>query len=73
MTPLSFDPTTAREVTGDARSREIEEKARKDADLGIYEPPSRSSLTYWDGVTAHMATVVYAAQYKRRAERNKRD
>ena len=72
MTPLSFDAETAREVTGDTRSRTIETKARADADAGTFNPPQQPATSYWGQVQAHMATVVYAEQHQKRIERNKR-
>lgn len=47
MTQRSFDPDTSREMVGDERAREIESKARVDADAGegAYDPPNRYSPT----------------------------
>lgn len=69
MTPLSFDPLTAREVTGDAQARTIEAKARADADARVIDPPAVAGDTYWDQVQAQMQAIVYAEQHRKRTER----
>jgi hypothetical protein len=72
MTPLSFDPATAREVTGDADARAIEAKARADADEQTFCPPATNGETYWSQVQAAMRLVVYREQYTKRIARNER-
>jgi hypothetical protein len=73
MTPLSFDPTTAREVTGDAEARAIEAKARADADEQTFCPPATNGgETYWGQVQAAMRLIVYREQYTKRMSRNER-
>ena len=72
MTPMSFDPATAREVTGDAQARTIEAKARADADAQTFDPPKITAATYWGQVQDQMAAVVYREQYMRRKARNER-
>lgn len=68
----SFDPTTAREITGDAFSRTIETKARQDADVGNFDPPSVYGSTYWENVQNEMRVVIYREQYTKRIARNAR-
>ncbi len=73
MTPLSFDPMTAREFTGDAEARRLEAKARGDADAQVFDPPrALSNGTYADMVRASMWAIVYREQYTKRLARNKR-
>lgn len=72
MIPGSFDAQTAREMTGDETSRQIEAKARADADRGLYDPPQGDGETYWGSVMAHMRRVVYGEQYRKRSARNAR-
>lgn len=72
MTPLGFDPKTAREVVGDSRARVIEAKARSDADAKAYDFPIGGYETYWDGVVVSMEMVVYREQYAKRMARNER-
>lgn len=72
MTPLSFDPATARQITGDAQARTIEAKARADADAQSFDPPKITAATYWGQVQDQMAAVVYREQYTRRKARNER-
>lgn len=72
MTPLSFDATTARKVTGDEESRAIEAKARADADAQTFDAPKIEGATYWGQVQAQMRAVVYRDQYTKRVARNER-
>lgn len=73
MTPLSFDIETSREVAGDCATREIEAKARSDADLGISEPPVPIfGDTYWGKSQDWMRVVIYHAQREKRIQRNAR-
>lgn len=73
MTPLSFDPVTAREVVGDARSRELETSARSDADAGRFDPPKIDPTgTYFGQVQDQMAIIVYRTQHQLRTARNVR-
>lgn len=72
MKPGSFDPTSAREVTGDDVARTIEAKARKDADAQTFDPPELDGVTYWDKVQQEMQTVIYREQYTKRLARNAR-
>jgi hypothetical protein len=72
MKPLSFEVETAREVTGDAMAREIETKARADADAQTFAPPEVGGSTYWSQVRAEMQVVVYREQYTKRMARNER-
>ena len=72
MTPGSFDPTTAREITGDELARTIEAKARKDADAENFDPPAVDGATYWDKVQKEMRVVIYREQYTKRLARNSR-
>lgn len=72
MKPLDFDIQTAREVTGDARCRAIETKARADADAGTIGLPECSAISYWGKVQGCMETVVYMEQHKTRCARNQR-
>lgn len=72
MTPRSFDPITAREITGDELARTIEAKARRDAGKGTFDPPDVAGVTYWGGVQKEMRAVIYREQYKRRLSRNAR-
>lgn len=71
MTPGSFDPTTAREMVGDQRAREIEAKARRDADEGVFTPPAPAAAlgTYWAACQETFERVVYAEQHARRLKR----
>jgi hypothetical protein len=66
MIPLSFDPQTAREMTGDEAARVIEAKARSDADAGTFDPPK------WVCLRSQMQIVVYTDQFYRRDNRNRR-
>ena len=72
MTPGAFDPETAREVIGDERARDIEAKARKDADSSTFDPPSTSVDIYWSSVQKEMESVLYCQQYVKRHFRNQR-
>ena len=72
MTPGSFDPTTAREITGDELARSIEAKARHDADAGNFSPPTVDGATYWDKAQSEMRVVIYREQYAKRLARNNR-
>lgn len=73
ITPRSFDPKTSREIVGDYRSRQIEEKARSDADTGTFDPPiSPGGGSYWSQVQSSFDLAVYRQQYQRRTERNAR-
>lgn len=72
ITPLAFDATTAREIVGDHQARIIEAKARLDADVGQYSPPSEPATTYWGHVTNEMRSIVYTQQYNKRSARLKR-
>lgn len=72
MTPGSFDHETSREIVGDAFARDLEAKARNDADAGTYDPPETKYGTYWDEVQGYMLRVVYDVQYGKRIRRNER-
>jgi hypothetical protein len=73
MIAKSFDDSTCREVTGDGRSKSIEEKARKDAETANYDPPKISKTgSYWSEVTETMEMYVYIAAYKKRVARIER-
>jgi hypothetical protein len=72
LTPGSFDPSTAREVTGDELARVIEDKARRDADAQNYDPPFMHGETYWESAQSAMRAVVYREQYTKRLNRNVR-
>jgi hypothetical protein len=72
MTPGSFDPATARQYLGDAVTRAIEEKARRDAELGEFVLPPFDGVTYAEAVRADMARAVYSEQYRRRRARIER-
>lgn len=72
MKPLSFDPKTAREMTGDEKSRRIEAKARLDADLKSWKPPDIEGETYADRLFSQMQQIVYREQYTKRLLRNER-
>jgi hypothetical protein len=72
MTPKSFDIDTAKEIVGDIRMREIEAKARHDADNGIIDAPIKRKGTYWDGVSSDMEYVVYTNAHQKRIERIER-
>ena len=74
MTPKSFDSETSREVVGDAKARSIEEKARKDADLGVdgYAPPNGVATSWWGDRQIEFERSIYLAQFKKRIERNQR-
>lgn len=73
MTPLSFDPDTAREMVGDQDARSIEAKARSDADALAYSPPAPcDGASYWEQVLDEMRHTVYFHQYKKRMDRNAR-
>ncbi len=72
MTPKSFDITTAKEIVGDARMRQIESKARQDADNGVFDLPKSASSSYWDGVVSQMDDVVYRTAYTKRTDRIQR-
>ena len=72
IAPLSFDASTAREITGDAQARLVEEKARSDADADKFDPPSSHGQTYWDQVRSEMLCVVYREQFTKRRARNLR-
>lgn len=73
MKVKSFDPETSREMVGDTRARTIEEKARKDADNGVWSPPEPSGfVTYWGQAQDAFATSVYTSQWNKRKARNDR-
>jgi len=73
MSPLSFDPVTARVVVGDAEARVIEAKARADADAERFDPPRMATGgTYWEGAQSQMAAVVYREQFTKRRARIER-
>jgi hypothetical protein len=73
MTPNSFDVSTSKEITGDARCRSIESKARLDADAGNYDPPKISnSSSYWAKAQEDFEVIVYFSQYQKRLDRNLR-
>lgn len=73
MTPKSFDPETARHMVGDERARNIEARARADADNGKPEVLEQlNPLTYWAQVQHAFERVVYDTQYQRRVQRNQR-
>jgi len=74
MTPGKFDIDTAREMLGDDLARNIESKAREDADGGVnsYSPPDMPCNTYWDSVMLEMRKAVYLSQFHRRILRNRR-
>lgn len=72
MTPLSFDAKTAREFTGDGPARELEAKARADADTATFSPPKIDGGTYQEQVMAQMAAIVYLEQFTKRLARNER-
>lgn len=72
ITPGSFDLITAREITGDSLARNIEGKARQDADVEGYDPPKVDGEFYWQKVERQMQAIVYHEQYKKRLERNNR-
>lgn len=73
MNPLSFDQITSRECVGDKLAREIEAKARSDADVGNYSPPKDTTdKSYWAQCQSSFELVVYHAQYEKRLARNKR-
>jgi hypothetical protein len=72
MTPKSFDVDTAKQIAGDSRMREIETKARADAELNKYDPPPSNEGSYWSQVVGEMDSVVYFAAYKKRRERMER-
>lgn len=72
MIPLSFDPKTAREMTGDEQSRAIEAKARADAEMRSWNPPKIDGATYADRLFSQMRQIVYREQYTRRLARNER-
>lgn len=73
MTPQSFEISTSKEITGDARCRSIESKARLDADAGNYDPPKITTpSSYWAKAQEDFEVVVYFSQYKKRIDRNLR-
>lgn len=73
MNPLSFDQITSRECVGDKLAREIEAKARADADVGNYSPPKDAGgKSYWSQCQSSFEFIVYHAQYEKRLARNKR-
>lgn len=73
VTPQSFDADTARTVVGDAHARQIEAKARKDADAGVFDPPDALlTVSYWGQVQDAMRLVVYREQFTKRTARNQR-
>ena len=72
MNPLSFDPVTAREVTGDIRSRAVEAQARADADAGSFGPPAIDGDTYQERMVSQMAAIVYREQFTKRKARIER-
>lgn len=70
ITPFSFDPETARGIVGDAMAREIETKARQDAEVEHFGPPTPGAgSTWWDQCCNEMRTVVYHEQYMKRRAR----
>lgn len=75
MTPKSFDIATAKEYVGDARMREIETKARTDADANAYAPPHGLRAvfaSYASEVAGQMKDIVYLHAYKKRKDRIER-
>ena len=74
MTPLSFDPTTARTIVTDAMARPLEAKAKADADAGVFDPPASvfDHSTYWGGVEDSMRWVLYRDTHAKRLARNVR-
>lgn len=73
MTPQCFDTVTCREMAGDERARELETKARTDADKAMFDPPARTEGgSYWNKCQQEFAYFVYTAQYRKRTERNQR-
>lgn len=60
-------------VTGDARTRTIEAKARADADSGVFDAPKPSEGgSYWSQVTKDMERIVYVNAHGKRLERIER-
>ena len=75
MIPGSFDIDTAKEWTGDARMREIEGKARVDADADRYAPPhglAAKFSSYAAEVAAQMDDTVYLNAFSKRKARTQR-
>lgn len=74
MIPGSFDQVTAKTWVGDDRMREIEGKARADAEIGVegFEPPDWETETYAGAVALEMHRTVYFNAFNARIERNKR-
>lgn len=72
MTPNSFDLENCKEMIGDERLRQVEAKARADAETGIYAPFPHVFVTYMGKVKEDMEDIVYAAAYKKRLERLER-
>lgn len=70
--PGSFDTETARHMLGDERARAIEAKAREDAGAGLWLAPECVGGSYLDGIRNAFERSVYANQWGRRDERNKR-
>lgn len=71
----SFDLDTSKEVIGDDIMRQVELKARNDADSLSYSPPplvDERDTSYWRSVTLQMRKTVYDAQYSKRIARNER-
>lgn len=68
----SFDIDTAKEVVGDARVRNIEAKARADAEAGKRDAPIRVKGTYWDGIQSDMEFIVYITAHQKRLDRMER-
>lgn len=75
MTPHSFDTATAKEYVGDSRMREIELKARNDADSGEFSPPHGIRavfINYAASVSAQMDDIVYFNAFSKRLARKQR-
>jgi hypothetical protein len=72
MTPLTFDPPTAREVIGDAQACRIEAQARQDAKDYKFQPPPIEGDTYWSQVLCQMERLVYVKQHASTRARRER-
>ena len=75
MKPRSFDVQTCREMLGDELARQIEARARDDADKGLeaYSPIKPEDFySWWDTCKNIFVAVVYHEQFLKRLERNKR-
>lgn len=69
MTPKSFDIDTCKEFIGDAGTRTIEAKARKDAEAGVYEPPAEGTGSHMSKVRSEMEYRIYVYAHHKRLER----